>query len=91
MGFSREIPADLSQTDKIIMYKVPVFTGKVIDAETQKPVTKFRLVNGVRGGNWGDRPGWSDHYQEQIDANDGRSPTHGVVSPSRIHPPARPC
>ena len=70
-GFSREVPADLSQTDTIVMYKVPVFIGRVLDAETQKPVTKFTLVNGIRGGSWGDRPGWSDHYTEQIDANDG--------------------
>ncbi len=71
MGFSREIPADLSQTDKVVMYKVPVFTGRVLDAETQEPVTRFTVVNGIRGGSWGDRPGWSDHYKEQIDANDG--------------------
>jgi beta-lactamase regulating signal transducer with metallopeptidase domain/peroxiredoxin len=71
MGFSKEMPADLSQTDKVVMYKVPVFTGKVIDAGTQKPVTKFTLVNGTRGASWGDRPFWSDHYKGQIDANDG--------------------
>lgn len=71
MGFSKEMPADLSQTDKIVMYKVPVFTGKVIDGETQKPVAKFTVVDGIRGDSWGDRPGWSDHYKQQIDANDG--------------------
>jgi len=71
MSFSREVSADLSQVDKLIMYKNPVFTGKVIDAETQQPVTKFTLINGIRGPGWGDRPGWSDHYKEQINANDG--------------------
>ncbi len=71
MGFSKEIPADLSQTDEIIMYKVPVFTGKVIDAETQKPVAKLTVRSGIRGGGWGDRPGWSDYYEQQVDANDG--------------------
>jgi beta-lactamase regulating signal transducer with metallopeptidase domain/peroxiredoxin len=71
MSFSREMPTDLSQTNKIVMYNIPVFTGKVIDAEAQKPVTRFTLVNGIRGGSWGDRPGWSDHYTQQIDANDG--------------------
>jgi peroxiredoxin len=69
--FSKEMPADLSKTDRIVMYKVPVFTGKVIDAGTQQPVTKFTLVNGIRGDNWGDRPHWSDHYKEQINTNDG--------------------
>jgi len=71
MGFSKDIPADMSQVDKIVMYKVPVFTGRVIDAETQEPVTKFMAVKGVRGGNWGDKPFWSDHYKEQNNANDG--------------------
>jgi len=71
MSFSREIPADLSQTDKIVMYEIPVFTGKVVDAETQNPVTQFAVVNGFRGSDPGDRPGWSDHYDKQINASDG--------------------
>ncbi len=71
MGFSREIPADLSQADRIVMYRVPVFTGRVIDAETEKPLAKFKVRSGIRGGSWGDRPGWSDYYEQQVDADDG--------------------
>ncbi len=48
MGFHQDLPDDLSQADEIVMYDAPVFTGRVLDAETDKPVTEFRVVNGIK-------------------------------------------
>jgi beta-lactamase regulating signal transducer with metallopeptidase domain/peroxiredoxin len=71
MGFSKEIPADLSQTDTVVMYRVPVFIGRVIDDETQKPVAKFTVVSGIRRSGPNEKPYWSAYYDKQFDAADG--------------------
>jgi len=65
LGFSQDLPADVSQVDKVVMYDVPVFTGRVVDAETGRPVTDFEIVNGVRRGGEAS-PDWSRHYRQQV-------------------------
>ncbi len=48
LGCSKDLPADLSRIDKIAMYEIPVFTGTVVDADTNEPVVDFEIVNGTR-------------------------------------------
>ncbi|MBN1974275.1 MAG: carboxypeptidase regulatory-like domain-containing protein, partial [Sedimentisphaerales bacterium] len=71
MGFRKEIPEDYPEIDKVVMYKVPVFTGKVIDAETEKPITKFTLTSGIKSSGFGDSIDWSKYYKEEIISNTG--------------------
>lgn len=71
MSFSKEIPVDLSGRDKIVMYKVPVFVGKVIDAETKEPIKKFTLTNGIHSSAFGDEISWSRYRQSEVTSEDG--------------------
>jgi len=71
LGFSKEIPEDLSGRDKIVMYKTPVFVGKVIDAETEEPITNFTLTNGIQSSAFGDKIRWSRHYKNEVTSEDG--------------------
>ena len=70
-SFSRQMPEDLSKTDRVVMYKTPVFTGKVIDAETEEPVTSFKVVNGVKWKSTDESFRWSRRYKKQVDSEDG--------------------
>ncbi|MFZ2146994.1 MAG: redoxin domain-containing protein [Sedimentisphaerales bacterium] len=70
-SFSKVMPEDISQIDQIVMYKTPVFTGKVIDAETEEPVTTFQVVNGVKSRSTDESPDWSRHYKKQVNSEDG--------------------
>jgi len=70
-SFSKVMPEDISQIDQIVMYKTPVFTGKVIDAETEKPVTSFKVVNGVKWKSTDESFRWSRRYKKQVDSEDG--------------------
>ncbi|MBN2589223.1 MAG: hypothetical protein JXA96_05145, partial [Sedimentisphaerales bacterium] len=72
--FSREIPEDYPEIDKVVMYKVPIFTGKVIDAQTEKPITKFRLTSGIKSSNFNNDGAvrWSTHYKDTITSEEGK-------------------
>jgi len=70
-SFSKRMPDDLSQVDTIVIYKTPVFTGKVIDAETEEPVTTFKVVNGVKWKSTDESFLWSRRYKKQINSEDG--------------------
>jgi len=70
-SFSRQMPEDLSKTDRVVMYKTPVFTGKVIDAETEEPVTSFKVVNGVKWKSTDESFRWSRRYKKQVNSEDG--------------------
>ncbi|HUU17842.1 MAG TPA: carboxypeptidase-like regulatory domain-containing protein [Sedimentisphaerales bacterium] len=71
LGFSKEIPEDLSGRDKIVMYKTPVFVGKVIDAETEEPITNFTLTNGIDSAAFGDSISWSRYRKKSVTSEDG--------------------
>ncbi|HUU15821.1 MAG TPA: hypothetical protein VMW72_01615 [Sedimentisphaerales bacterium] len=71
LGFSKEIPEDLSGRDNIAMYKTPVFVGKVIDAETEEPVTDFTLTNGIDSAAFGDSISWSRYYKDDVTSKNG--------------------
>ncbi len=65
LGFSMDLPADVSRVDKVVMYDVPVFTGRVVDEDTNLPVTDFEIVNGIR---WSEERSlsWSRHYRNHV-------------------------
>jgi beta-lactamase regulating signal transducer with metallopeptidase domain/peroxiredoxin len=65
LGFTRDLPADLSQIDKVVMYNIPVFTGRVVDADTNEPVADFEIVNGFRRSDDGSLH-WSRHSGKQV-------------------------
>ena len=71
MGFDKEIPEDVSGTDKIVIYKVPVFVGKVIDAETEEPITNFTLTNAIHSSAFGDEISWSRYRHSEMTSQDG--------------------
>jgi len=70
-GFSKQMPEDLSKVDRIVMYKTPVFTGKVIDAESKEPITKFTITQGCQWKSTDEEPSWSRHYKNQLSSEDG--------------------
>jgi beta-lactamase regulating signal transducer with metallopeptidase domain/peroxiredoxin/uncharacterized GH25 family protein len=70
LSFGKELPQDLSQVDRIVMYKIPVFVGKVIDAETQEPITSFTLTNGIKSPA-DDSIDWSRYYKQEVTSEDG--------------------
>jgi len=70
-SFSKMMPEDISRIDQIVMYKTPVFTGKVIDAETEEPVTSFKVINGVKWRSTEESPYWGRRYKKQVDSEDG--------------------
>lgn len=84
-GFRRNIPDDLSQMDEVVMFKPPVFKGKVIDDKTGEPVTHFRLTNGIRRDDSQESVRWSRYRTSMVDANDG-SFTHKWAGYSISHP-----
>ena len=70
MGFRKDLPEDLSEIDVSVMYEAPVFTGRVVDAETDEPVTEFRVVNGIKWERDDDSFSWSRYYHNDVkDAN----------------------
>ncbi len=69
-GFSKEVPEDLSEVDRIVMYRTPVFTGKVIDSETEEPITKFLLTNGIKSSVSEDSIDWS-RSKQKVTSEDG--------------------
>ena len=71
LGFRKEIPEDLSSRDKIVMYKTPVFVGKVIDAETEEPITNFTLTNGIDSAAFGDSISWSRYRKKSVTSEHG--------------------
>jgi len=71
LGFGKEIPEDLSHRDKIVMYKTPVFIGKVVDAETEEPITSFEVINGVKWKSVDESPHWSRYRKRQVNSEDG--------------------
>lgn len=71
LGFSKEIPEDVSRREKIVMYKTPVFVGKVIDAETGAVVKNFTHTIGVDSAAFGDSISWSRYRKEKVTSEDG--------------------
>ena len=71
LGFRKEIPEDVSRRDKIVMYKVPVFVGRVVDAETGKAIKNFTLTIGIDSAKFGKSPHWSRRRQEKVTSEDG--------------------
>jgi beta-lactamase regulating signal transducer with metallopeptidase domain/protocatechuate 3,4-dioxygenase beta subunit len=71
LSFRKEIPEDLSAADRIVMYKTPVFVGKIVDAETSEPVTNFTLTVGIASQSFGDSVHWSRYYREDMTSGDG--------------------
>jgi beta-lactamase regulating signal transducer with metallopeptidase domain/protocatechuate 3,4-dioxygenase beta subunit len=71
MGFRKEIPEDLSGRDKIVMYKTPVFVGKVIDAETEGVIKNFTLTIGIDSAAFGDSANWSRYRKDEVTSEDG--------------------
>ena len=52
---SRNVPLTASEREQtVILYPKLVITGRVTDAETGRPVPKFRVVKGWQSG-WQDR------------------------------------
>jgi hypothetical protein len=70
-SFRKEIPEELSVRDKVVMYKTPVFVGKVVDAETEKVIKNFMLINGIKAAGFGDSTRWSKYYREKVTSEDG--------------------
>ena len=70
-GFRKEIPEDLSGRDKVVMYEVPVFVGKVVDAETGEAIRDFTLINGVHSSGFGDSVDWARDRQKKVTSEDG--------------------
>ncbi|MBN1508099.1 MAG: redoxin domain-containing protein [Sedimentisphaerales bacterium] len=70
LGFNREMPADLSQVDRVVMYEVPVFVGRVVDADTNAPVTDFEVVNGIRR-DMDASLDWSRYYKKHVEDPNG--------------------
>ena len=71
MHFRRGIPEDASRRDKIVMYEVPVFVGKVVDAGTEEPITNFTLTIGIDSAAFGDSVSWSRYRKEKVTSEDG--------------------
>ncbi len=71
LGFRKAMPEDLSRRDEIVMYKVPVFVGKVIDAETEEPIRKYTLTNGIRWSAVDDEISWSRSRHSDVTSEDG--------------------
>ncbi len=70
-GFRKEIPEDMSAADRIVMYKTPVFIGKVIDAETDEAITNFTLIIGINSTAFGDSTDWSRYRRQDVTSEDG--------------------
>ncbi len=70
-GFSKAMPEDLSKIDKMVMYPVPVFKAKIIDAKTEEPITKFTITQGSNWESTDKASMWSRHYKEEIKSKDG--------------------
>jgi peroxiredoxin len=70
LGFHHDVPADISQVDKVVMYDVPVFTGNVVDADAGQPVTEFEIVSGIRREEDASIS-WSRHYRKQVNDSTG--------------------
>jgi hypothetical protein len=49
--FEKKMPQDLSVIDRIVMFKSPVFEGKVFDAETNQPMKSIDLTFGRKSPN----------------------------------------
>jgi beta-lactamase regulating signal transducer with metallopeptidase domain/protocatechuate 3,4-dioxygenase beta subunit len=71
LGFRKEISGDLSEIEQITMYKTPVFTGKVVDAETEAAIKNFTLVVGIHSTAFGDSTDWSRYYRQDVSSADG--------------------
>ncbi|MCP4261438.1 MAG: M48 family metalloprotease [Planctomycetes bacterium] len=71
LGFSKEIPEDVSLRDKIVMYKTPVFAGKVVDAETGAVIKNFTHTIGIDSAAFGDSISWSRSRKEKVTSEDG--------------------
>jgi peroxiredoxin len=87
LGFHYDVPADISQVDKVVMYDVPVFTGRVVDADTEQPVTEFEIVNGIRRDE--DRSlDWSRYHSSPVKDGGGafthRWAGYGVSYPTSV-------
>lgn len=74
LGFRKDLPADLSQIDRVVMYEVPTFTGRVVDADTNEPVAEFEIVNGIRRDD-DQSLDWSRYHSESV-KNAGGAFTH---------------
>ena len=65
LGFSKTLPEDVSQVDELVMYDIPVFTGSVVDADTNEPVADFEIVNGIRRDDERSLD-WSRHHSSSV-------------------------
>ncbi len=71
LGFSKDIPDDLSGRDEIVMHRTPVFAGTVVDAVSGEPIADFKLTCGIQSSAFGDRLTWSTHYKNDVTSEDG--------------------
>lgn len=69
--FGKEMPGDLSEVDRIVVYKSPVIAGKVIDADTEEPITSFEVISGIKSEAFGDSIDWSRYKKRQVNSPDG--------------------
>ncbi|MFC1783736.1 carboxypeptidase regulatory-like domain-containing protein [Planctomycetota bacterium] len=71
LGMSKDTPDDLAQTDQLTLYKTPIIAGKVIDAETEEPITRFEVMCGIQSASFGDTLTWSRYYKYTKNSSDG--------------------
>jgi uncharacterized GH25 family protein len=68
----KQMPEDLSKIDRVVMFKSPVFAGKVLDAETNQPVKNIELTSGRKDAQNGDKIHWYYHYDSrEVTSTDG--------------------
>ncbi|UCD52107.1 MAG: carboxypeptidase regulatory-like domain-containing protein [Phycisphaerales bacterium] len=66
MGFGKELPEDLSEIDVSVMYEVPVFTGRVVDAKTGEPIPEFSIINGIKWKRQDSSMRWSRYHRAHV-------------------------
>jgi hypothetical protein len=69
--FEKQMPEDLSKTDQIAMFKAPVFTGKVIDAETNEPVKSIDITSGRKSPNEDEIQWYYSYGSRKVISSDG--------------------
>ena len=87
MAFQKDLPEDLSQVDESVLYEALVFTGNVVDAKTNEPVTKFRITNGIKWNRDSISFDWSRYYHDDVEDPNGafsrRWSGYGISYPLR--------
>lgn len=71
MCFSKEVTSKQSKPDEVTVHKQVYIAGKVVDAETDDPITEFTLNNGIMDKGFGDSYTWSRYYKNRVKSADG--------------------